>query len=67
VMTPTLILTGDQDRAIPPWQQAKMVDILPNSRLIMVPECGHMTYMERPDFFWPTLRKFLAAKSIDFA
>ena len=66
VLTPTLILTGEQDRAIPPWQQAKMAEILPNSRLVMIPECGHMTYMERPDVFWPALRKFFAAKSVDF-
>jgi pimeloyl-ACP methyl ester carboxylesterase len=65
-MTPTLILTGEQDRAIPPWQQTKMVDILPNSRQIMLPECGHMTYMERPDIFWPILRKFFATKSVAF-
>jgi 3-oxoadipate enol-lactonase len=67
IQTPTLILTGEQDRAIPPWQQAKMVDILPNSRMITVPECGHMTYMEQPDFFWPTIRKFFAAKSVDIS
>ncbi len=66
VMTPALILTGEQDRAIPPWQQTKMAEILPNSRQIMLPECGHMTYMERPDLFWPILRKFLMAKSVDF-
>jgi 3-oxoadipate enol-lactonase len=66
VQTPTLILTGEQDRALPPWQQRKMVDILPNSRQIMLPECGHLTYQERDDIFWPTVRKFLAAKSIDF-
>ena len=57
IMTPTLILTGEQDRAIPPWQQTKMVGILPNSRQIMFPECGHMTYMERPDIFWPIAAK----------
>ncbi len=67
VMTPTLILTGEQDRAIPPWQQAKMVEILPNSRQIMLPECGHMTFMERPDIVWPTLRKFFVEKSTDFS
>jgi pimeloyl-ACP methyl ester carboxylesterase len=67
VQTPTLILTGEQDRAIPPWQQVKMVDILPNSRMLMVPECGHMTYMEQPDFFWPTIRKFFEAKSVHFS
>jgi 3-oxoadipate enol-lactonase len=66
VMTPTLILTGTQDRAIPKWQQDKLLDILPNGRQIMVPECGHLTYLERPDVFWPTVKRFFAAKSIDF-
>jgi pimeloyl-ACP methyl ester carboxylesterase len=66
VMTPTLILTGEQDRALPNWQQKKMLAILPNSRQVMIPESGHMTYMERPDIFWPTVKKFFAAKSIDF-
>jgi 3-oxoadipate enol-lactonase len=66
IHTPTLILTGEQDRAIPPWQQRKMLDILPNSRQIMLPESGHLTYQERGDIFWPTVKKFFAAKSIDF-
>ena len=66
IQTPTLIFTGEQDRAIPPWQQKKLLDILPNCRQGMLPECGHMTYMERPDIFWPTLRKFFKTKSIDF-
>lgn len=64
VMTPTLILTGEQDRAIPQWQQVKLLDILPNSRQIMLPDCGHLTYLERPDIFWPTVKRFFAAKSI---
>lgn len=66
IQTPTLIFTGEEDRAIPPWQQKKMLDILPNSRQIMLPECGHMTYMEKPQIFWPALKKFLATKSINF-
>jgi pimeloyl-ACP methyl ester carboxylesterase len=66
VMTPVLVLTGDQDRALPPWQQIKMLDILPNSRQVICPGSGHMTYMERPDIFWPTVQKFFAAKSVDF-
>jgi pimeloyl-ACP methyl ester carboxylesterase len=63
-MTPTLILTGEQDRAIPQWQQVKLLDILPNSRQIMLPNCGHLTYLERPDIFWPTVKRFFGAKSI---
>jgi 3-oxoadipate enol-lactonase len=66
IMTPTLILTGEQDRAIPPWQQKKLPGILPNSRQLFLPECGHLTHLERPDLFWPTVREFFAAKSLDF-
>lgn len=66
IQTPVFILTGEQDRAIPPWQQAKMLDILPNVRQIVLPGSGHMTYMERPDIFWPAVRAFFAAKSLDF-
>jgi pimeloyl-ACP methyl ester carboxylesterase len=66
IMTPTLILTGEQDRAIPKWQQDKMLAIIPNSKQVLLPESGHMTYMERPDIFWPTVRSFMAAKSLDF-
>jgi pimeloyl-ACP methyl ester carboxylesterase len=66
IQTPVLILTGDQDRAIPPWQQIKLRDILPNSRQIMVVGSGHLTYQEKPEFFWSTVKKFLAAKSIHF-
>lgn len=66
VITPTLILTGDQDRAIPPWQQARLLDILPNARQIIVPGSGHMTYMERPDVFWPAVRAFFEAKAVEW-
>ena len=66
IMTPTLLLTGEEDRAIPNWQQQKLLDILPNIRQVMLPGSGHMTYMERPDIFWPTVKAFMAAKSIDF-
>ena len=66
INTPTLVLTGEQDRALPPWQQRKLLDILPNSRQIMIAESGHLTYLERPDRFWPVVRAFLEAKSIHF-
>jgi 3-oxoadipate enol-lactonase len=66
IQTPTLILTGEQDRAIPPWQQRKLLDILPNARQIMVPESGHLTYLERPDIFWPMVKAFFREKSVDF-
>jgi pimeloyl-ACP methyl ester carboxylesterase len=66
VRTPTLVLTGDQDRAIPPWQQARLLEILPNARQLILPGSGHMTYMERPDLFWPAVRRLFEEKSVDW-
>lgn len=66
IRTPMLLLTGDQDRAIPPWQQAKLLGILPNARQIILPGSGHMTYMERSDLFWPAVRRLFAEKSVEW-
>ena len=67
VTTPTLIMPGEQDRAIPLWAQKKMLDVFPDSRWLMIPECGHVAYLERPDIFFPALKAFLRAKSTKFA
>ena len=66
VTAPTLIIAGAHDRAIPLWQQEKLADIFPNSRYELVPESGHVVYIERPDIFFPALKRFMAAKSVDF-
>ena len=66
VTTPTLIMPGDQDRAIPLWAQKKMLNIFPNSRWQLIPEAGHTVYLERPDVFFATLKAFMRAKSVDF-
>ncbi len=66
VTTPTLIMPGAQDRAIPLWAQKKMLDIFPNSRWLLVPEAGHVVYLERPELFFPALKAFMRAKSVAF-
>lgn len=63
VATPTLILAGEEDRAIPLWAQAKLAEIFPNSRFELLPEAGHVVYLERRDLFFPRLRRFLAARN----
>lgn len=62
VETPTLILSGEQDRTIPLWAQAKLADIFPNSRYELVPEAGHVVYLERRELFFPRLRRFFVAR-----
>jgi pimeloyl-ACP methyl ester carboxylesterase len=66
IQTPTLILAGDQDRAIPPWVQRKLCDILPNTRFVLAEECGHVVYLERAAFFFDNLKRFARAKTVDF-
>jgi len=67
VTTPTLIMPGEQDRAIPLWAQKKMLEVFPNSRWELIPEAGHVVYLERPEVFFPTLKAFMRAKFVDFA
>ncbi len=62
VTAPTLILAGEQDRCIPLWAQETLAEVFPNSRYELVPEAGHVVYLERRDLFFPRLRRFMAAR-----
>jgi pimeloyl-ACP methyl ester carboxylesterase len=62
VTTPTLVLAGELDRCIPPWAQRKLADVFPRSRCELVPDSGHVVYLERRDIFFPRLRRFLASR-----
>lgn len=66
VTTPTLIMPGEQDRAIPLWAQKKMLDVFPHSRWLTIPECGHVAYLEQPALFFGTLKAFMRAKTPAF-
>ena len=65
VTTPTLVVSGSQDRAIPLWQQEKLLEIFPVSRWEIIEGSGHVVYIERPDLFFPMLKRFMKAKSLE--
>jgi pimeloyl-ACP methyl ester carboxylesterase len=46
---PALILTGSHDAWSPPVRHDEMAAVIPNSTLVIVPDCGHMSTMECPD------------------
>jgi pimeloyl-ACP methyl ester carboxylesterase len=46
--TPTLILWGAQDRVNPPENGSRLAQLQPDSRLVLIPEAGHMPHQERP-------------------
>jgi pimeloyl-ACP methyl ester carboxylesterase len=60
---PVLVLAGAEDRAIPPSQQRKIASVIPHARYEEIEGSGHVVYLERPDLFWPRVRRFFASKN----
>jgi pimeloyl-ACP methyl ester carboxylesterase len=48
IACPTLVLVGDADALTPPELAREMADGIAGSRLVIVPECGHLSTLERP-------------------
>jgi pimeloyl-ACP methyl ester carboxylesterase len=46
---PTLVLVGDSDELTPPDCAEEMAAVIPGARLVVVPECGHMSPIEKPE------------------
>jgi pimeloyl-ACP methyl ester carboxylesterase len=46
---PTLVLCGEQDSWAPAQRHREMAAAIPDAKLVLVPECGHMCTMERPE------------------
>ena len=60
---PTLVIWGARDRVFPPAQARDAVARLPEGSLALVPDCGHMPHVERPDRFVAVLEEFLGTGS----
>jgi pimeloyl-ACP methyl ester carboxylesterase len=46
---PTVVVVGDEDMITPPELAREMAGAIPGSRLVVIPECGHLCTLERPD------------------
>ncbi|GAA5192256.1 alpha/beta hydrolase [Rugosimonospora acidiphila] len=45
---PTLVLVGAQDTVTPVEQARELADAIPDARLAVIPDCGHLSTLERP-------------------
>jgi len=54
-----LLIWGDNDQVTPPDVAYQFRDNLPNAKLIMLAECGHVPMMEKPEAFNKALEEFL--------
>jgi pimeloyl-ACP methyl ester carboxylesterase len=56
---PTLLVWGKEDQVTPAFVGEKFNELIENSKLILLPECGHAPMMEHPEIFNKHLEAFL--------
>lgn len=61
IYAPTLIIWGKQDRAFPVSHAEVALKMIPNSKLKLFEQCGHLPYLEFPDKFNSLVLEFLSA------
>lgn len=60
IACPTLVLVGDADAITPPEVAEEMAGAIPDARLAVLPDCGHLSTLERPGAATAALTGFLA-------
>ena len=60
---PTLIIVGENDAVTPPEASRKMHEHIGGSKLVVIPEAGHLSNLEAPEAFNGALAEFLGASS----
>ncbi len=61
IRMPTLVLTGAEDRVVPPANAELLAKKIPNARLEIVPGAGHLLPIEKPREMGDIVRQFLGA------
>jgi pimeloyl-ACP methyl ester carboxylesterase len=56
---PALLLAGEHDEMTPPTLMKELANIIPNSKFETVPNSGHMSPVENPDFVNKKIKEFL--------
>jgi pimeloyl-ACP methyl ester carboxylesterase len=59
IMVPTLVLCGRDDRLTPPKLAEEMSVLIPQSKLVIIEWCGHLSTLERPEQVNDALREWL--------
>ena len=59
ITAPTLFFHGEKDPMVPPAGSRRASELMPNARLVMVPDCGHWAQLEAHERFVEEVRAFL--------
>lgn len=63
ITAPTLVLAGAEDQLIPLDDSRQMADALPDARLVVIPDAGHLPSMENPAATDEAMMQFLESLS----
>ena len=63
IQQPTLLLWGETDPEVPLPDGERLLRVIPNSRLIVFRECGHLPHEEYPETFTDVVSQFCFAQS----
>ena len=61
VAVPTLLVWGADDVRSPPTVAEQFEAAIPGSKLVVIPDCGHMSNLEQPGAFNAAVREFCRA------
>jgi len=62
ITTPTLLIAGSQDRAVPPKVSRASAALMPDAAYVELPGLGHLMHEESPDRTAALIMPFLAAR-----
>ncbi len=60
----TLIMTGDRDRVVPMRNSINLAEKMPNARLEIIENGGHLFFVENADEFNKSVKSFLTNESV---
>jgi pimeloyl-ACP methyl ester carboxylesterase len=61
---PVLVMCGEADLLTPPERAREIASLVPQARLVLVPRCGHMLTMERPEVVNATIAAWLEESAL---
>ena len=56
---PVLVITGDDDRIVPPENSIRLAEDIPGANLVVIEDCGHVPHEECPNTFMQAVDTFL--------
>jgi pimeloyl-ACP methyl ester carboxylesterase len=59
INVPSLVIVGDEDASLPPTLSREIASALANASLVVIPEAGHLSALEKPEAVTEAMLGFL--------